>query len=261
MKHLTKWAPPEGGGAPLLTMPNVPTPLHGCAPRTVMGAAEWNKMRKACYEEHDETCEICGQKLGSKRGGDLPLHNAHEAYELDYETYTSTFKRLICVCPQCHACIHSGRAITCYLNHVPLYDKTYMLGLAEHAFQLVHKWNTLHPEDEPLRLYDTYLDWVKEPTLKAAMEELIKEYDIELYTIPDKSRWDNAFDKWRMVYNGEEHPSLFKTRADWEATMAKRNRQDDSGAPLFVGKEFDTLRAMAEELNSDGDRSNIGLTQ
>lgn len=243
-RKTTKWTPPKGGGAPLLTMPTIPTPCHGLAPREVMGRTAWDSMRKACYEEHGDICEICGQKLGSKRGGDLPLHNAHECYELDYQNYTMTFRRLICVDPSCHQAIHSGRALTCYLNHMPLYDKEYMLRLAEHVFQLVHNWNKLHPDDEPLRLYETYLDWMAEPTLTASMEELVRKYEIEFYSIPNRKIWDNAFDEWKLVYDGTEYYGLYKDRADWEQQMAKRNRQDDSGPPLFDGEEFDKLKAM-----------------
>lgn len=247
MKHITKWVPPEGGGAPLLTMPNVPTPMHNCAPRVVMECKKWDEMRKACYEEHNDICEICGQKLGGKRGGELPLHNAHECYELDYNAHMMKFARLICVCPQCHQAIHSGRAFSCYTNHVPLYDKTYMLNLAEHAFELVHKWNKLHPDDEPLRLYDTFLSWVNEPTLHARMEELISQYDIHFYTIPNKAEWDNAFSEWKLVYNGAEYFGLYQNRAEWERAMSKRNRQDDTGPPLFDGDVFDKLRKMKKE--------------
>lgn len=204
-------------------------------------------MRKACYEEHHDVCEICGQRLTGKRGLELPLHNAHECYELDYENYIMEFKRLVCCCPTCHACIHSGRTLTNYLNHIPLYDQEYMYGLAKHAFGLVHNWNKLHPDDEPLQLYRTFKDWVAEPTLHHGIKMLVIDYHIGFYEIPNRAEWDNAFDKWRMIYDGEEYPSLFQSREEWGQTMAARDRGGDTGPPLFEGEAFSQLRAIIKK--------------
>ena len=101
MTKLTKWLVPEEGGVPLLTMPNVPHDLHGLAPRTIMGRKLWDETRFACYAEHEDTCEICGQKLAGTIKSDLPLHQCHECYEVDYEKQRCTFNRLCCLCTQC----------------------------------------------------------------------------------------------------------------------------------------------------------------
>lgn len=100
METRTSWHPPEGGGAPLLCMPTVPLPLHKLAPRTIMGEYQWGKYRKQVYEEHEDTCEICGVACGIKRG-EPNMRQAHEVYALDYNTRTSTFVRACCLCAQC----------------------------------------------------------------------------------------------------------------------------------------------------------------
>lgn len=58
-----KWVAPEEGGAPILTMPNVPHPLHNRAPRTIVGTSTWNHMRNRCYFEAGYKCEACGAKV------------------------------------------------------------------------------------------------------------------------------------------------------------------------------------------------------
>lgn len=250
MKTITKWEAPKDGGASLLTMPNVPLPLHMRAPREIMGRAEWNKLRRATYEDAGDVCEICGQKLCGSSKGDYPLHHAHELYSYDYETYTATFERCICVDPQCHSFIHSGRALTCYQNHTPLYDKEYMLNLAEHGFSLIHRWNTQHPNAEPLRVYATFLDWLAESSLHDEMEELFKRYEIEVYAAANRSDWENAWGKWKLVFEGEEYPGLFSSRKDWEKEMESKNRIGDK-VDLFSEESINIIAGVEDGLWQD----------
>ena len=68
LQYVTSWTPPSDDDLrPLIAMPNIPRPCHSLAPRTVLGATVWNKMRKECYELADDTCEICGERPEDKR--------------------------------------------------------------------------------------------------------------------------------------------------------------------------------------------------
>ena len=111
-KLVNRWTAPEHGGAPLLTMPNIPHPMHNMAPRTILGAATWNHMRNRCYFESGYQCEICGEKVATEfyengavkhqyhDDGTLPkraLH-AHELYDIDYDKGTMTFVRAVAIC-------------------------------------------------------------------------------------------------------------------------------------------------------------------
>lgn len=241
MKTVSKWLVPEGGGAPLITMPNCPKPIHSCAPRTIMSKREWDATRYACYEEHDNICEICGRQCGTKRG-ELYLHQAHECYELDYEACTSTFKRLCCICSLCHNGIHSGRAITCYRNHVPLWTKEYTLEVARNVFELVHKWNKLHDDEPPLRVWRTFVDWLSEPSLHDELSQMIKEYDIHFYTAKNADGENGTWNKWKLIYNDMEYYSPYEDIQAWQAAMDKNNKQDLARNNLFTGDEFEELR-------------------
>ena len=81
VKLVTRWDPPEGDDLrPLIAMPNLPKPTHALAPRTVLGTSTWDRIRKACYNKADDTCEICGYKPE-----DAHKRHAHEVYSIDYE--------------------------------------------------------------------------------------------------------------------------------------------------------------------------------
>lgn len=242
MKIVNEWKVPEGSGIPLLTMPNIPKPLHGdgMQPRTIVGKTEWDKMRKACYEEHDDVCEICGTKCRSTREGDLPLHQCHELFSYDFVECIAKFERLCCICYRCHMFIHSGRAITMYRNHNPWHTKDYMVDLARHGFELISKWNKLHPDEEPLRLWSTIVGWCNEPSLGNAISQMIDDYDIHFYSAPNAMGENGTWNKWKLIYDGEEYYSPYQDDRDWEVAMDKKSGIDNTS--LFVGDEFEELR-------------------
>lgn len=248
IEKVTKWIVPEGAGAPLLTMPNIPHPLHGggCQPRTIVGPSEWKKMREACYAEHNDTCEVCGQKLSAHRNTDNPIHHCHEAFDYDYKEKTLTFRRLVCICPKCHSFIHSGRAVTMYKDCVPLWTKETLLEAAEHGFKLIQQWNKQHPDQPKLKCFQTIEEWLKEPTLTEDLQKLIDQYEIEFYYVPNtdtKSNWG----KWKMVYEGQEYWSPYQSQTQWAAAMGKKQTKEiENSKNLFDPTEMDELAKLAE---------------
>ena len=178
---IDRWECPKENGPAILTMPNVPFPLHGegCQPRTIFGSRVWNFMRNYCYKQAEDTCEVCGFCPEDKR-----KRHAHELFSYDYTTQTAKFERCICLCYTCHVLgIHTGRALTMYQKGSPIFSKEALLAGAENAFKIIYDYNKAHPDDEPLRLYSTWVDYWKEPSLKQDMETLIKKYDLSLIHI------------------------------------------------------------------------------
>lgn len=91
----------------LLLMPNIPQPLHGVNPRTVLGDLWWNRERKQAYASTNRHCEACGvhgDDARPKKGLE-----AHEVYLIDYDLGTSTYFKTVPLCQMCHQFIHSGR--------------------------------------------------------------------------------------------------------------------------------------------------------
>lgn len=238
---VTKWECPDEVGVPLITMPNIPKPLHGkgCQPRTIMGSTKWDKTRKLCYFKANYKCEICGCDPAK---GDL---HSHELFSVDYlEGYTE-FKRYIALCRTCHDAIHSGRLITLYKEGNLMYPKSYVLKVVEHAFSLVHKYNKENPEAN-LRLFDTFVEYLKVPELKSEMLRLIQKYNIKFYKSPKRcAKWP----LWRMIWNGKEYKTPYATPEDWLKAMETASKNDTARKvkDRFTGGIFDEIDKIIAE--------------
>ena len=241
----TKWECPEDGGVALLTMPNLPKPMHTVAPRNIIGPTAWDKMRRLCYYKAGYKSEISGED-GSTPGS---LHG-HEGYTIDYANGTSTFVRAFAITPLEHVYfIHSGRMLTLFKRGNPLYSKAKVLEGVEHGFRLIHDWNVAHPDKPKLKVYATFLDYLKEPELENEMEELIQKYKIEFWA-EDKKRLAPWGD-WRMIFNGKEYPTPYKDQHEWEKAMefASQTDGDRQAKNPFVGGAFDEINKILKEEN------------
>lgn len=98
---------PVNANPSILLHPQIPKPMHGMAPRVVLGQAWWDKERQAAYASTNFHCEACGvPKWEAKYHQWL---EGHEIYEIDYKKGTMTYKRACPLCHYCHNYIHSGR--------------------------------------------------------------------------------------------------------------------------------------------------------
>lgn len=256
IKLVTEWHPPiqdaygEVDMRPLVAMVNLPKPLHGMAPRTLLGASTWNHMRKACYAEADYQCEICGARVGvdiEKR----QLH-AHEVYRIDYEKGESVFVRCVALCALCHlGCIHTGRACTLHRNGNPLYPKEFLLEGAEHAFKIISAYNKDHPQ-AGLRAYQTFIDYLKCEDLKGEMEMLIDKYGIRFYgeDVKKMAPWG----EWVLKIGEQEYPTPYKSEKEWKEAMEEAGKKDTarilqkSMKEKFSGKVYDDLDKILNEI-------------
>lgn len=236
IKLVDGWTPPkEKDLRPLIAMPNIPKPLHGVNPRTLLGAGTWNKMRKACYVEANDTCEICGAKPENLRH-----RHGHEVYEISYSQGTAKFVRVFCVCSLCHlACIHTGRALTLWKHDNPLYPTEFLLQGAEHAFKIISEYNKDNPKAD-LRAYSMFLEYLKHDELKEPMEKLIKKYNVKFYTeVTDMVDWGD----WKLLIGDEEYKTPYKTEKDWEEAMEEQRKKDTARMAVnrFSGEVYNEL--------------------
>lgn len=236
VKLVDGWLPPKGGDLrPLVAMPNIPKPLHGVNPRTLLGNATWNRLRKACYFNAHDTCEICGAQPENLRH-----RHGHEVYEIDYAHGTAKFVRVFCVCSLCHlACIHTGRAITLWKQNNPLYPTEFLLEGAEHAFKIIHDYNEDNPKAD-LRAYATFLEYLKHDELREPMEKLIEKYNIKFYKeVEGMVDWGD----WKLLIGTDEYPTPYKNEKDWKEAMEEKSKQDTARMAVnaFQGKAYDEL--------------------
>lgn len=91
----------------LLLGPNVPSPLHGVAPRTILGPKWWNETRQAAYRSTNFHCLACGvhKCLAEYR----KWLEGHEVYRINYRLGRATYIRTVPLCHLCHNYIHDGR--------------------------------------------------------------------------------------------------------------------------------------------------------
>lgn len=232
-----EWNCPEGTGVPILVMPNIPRALHGkgLQPRTVYGKTTWDFMRKRAYYNANYKCEICGCE--PERG---KLHS-HELFSYDYRKQEGVFERCVAICADCHNFIHSGRLLSMFNRGNPLYPKSYILKVAEHGLKLVHEYNKEHPDDEK-RVYDTWLNYLRNTEIKDEMIKLFEKYETKFYTdnTPSKLRWKG----WHVIIGNKRINSPYKKQSDWEQAMLQMAIQDNirqaEEAP-FKGKVFDDI--------------------
>ena len=69
--------------------------------REVLSRAEWDRIRKHAYAEHENKCAICGYS------GRL---NCHEIWEYDDVEHIQKLTGFIALCDLCHHVKHMGRA-------------------------------------------------------------------------------------------------------------------------------------------------------
>lgn len=246
VKKKLKWSCPKTGGAPLLTMPNIPKPMHGLAPRIIMGEAAWTKVRKKAYFDAGYRSEISG-KLCAEPGS---LH-AHEVYDINYKTGLCTFKRVCAITPQEHVYfIHSGRMLTLWKGKNPMYTTEKVLAGVENGFKLIYEWNKTHKQK--LRVYSTFLDYLSHEELRPSMEALIKKYEIEFWE-EDKSKLCKWKD-WKLIIQHDDgtedkYPTPYAGPEEWEEAMKIVNKNDtirQMNSP-FVGGAFDEIDNLLKE--------------
>ena len=93
----------------LLLSSNIPQPLHGVAPRVVLGKKWWDKTRQAAYASTNYHCEACGVHKYKARG---PKHlEGHELYRINYSKGNMSYVRTAPLCHFCHQYIHDGRLL------------------------------------------------------------------------------------------------------------------------------------------------------
>jgi hypothetical protein len=243
-KLVDKWVAPEEGGAPILTMPNIPHPLHGKGyqPRTVLGASTWNHMRNRCYYEAGYKCEICGAKVKTEYNDDGTIKHkyhsdgtilkrqlhSHELFNIDYNKGEAHFVRCIAACERCHVrFIHSGRMLTLFKNGDPLMTASRVIDGIEAGFKQIKEWNDNHRGEEKLRVYYSIIDYVSNPIIGDKVKELIDKYDIEFY-LPDGEKYrmgKPVWGEWSVFICNKEYKSKYQSQKDWEKAMEENNKE------------------------------------
>ena len=107
---------PKFNDANILHCPRVPKPLWGVNPRTILTQIDkgwWDRTRQRIYAANNYHCQCCGVHKTEQKGFPKNL-DAHEYYDINYQTGEVRLKMIVCLCKYCHAFIHFGRLTELY---------------------------------------------------------------------------------------------------------------------------------------------------
>jgi hypothetical protein len=174
----------------VLLCPNVPAPMHGVAPRVIMGPKWWDETRRAAYRSTSFHCLACGVWKGAAKGH--RWLEGHELYEVDYAAGTMTYVETVPLCHYCHCYVHDGR-MTAELERGRMRPQKFRAVLA-HGDAVLAAAGLRRPT------HGERDDAIKQAIMNGRVAE-----------------WG----KWRLVLNGKKHPPRFKTKEAWEKAYAR----------------------------------------
>ena len=174
----------------VLLCPNVPKPMHGMAPRVVLGGKWWNATRQKAYKTTAFHCVACGIHKSKARG--KHWLEGHELYDIDYKKGLMTYLETIPLCHFCHNYIHDGRMLS-LMQKGKFHSGKYKL-IIQHGDKVL--WN----ED------------LKKLTHKEREEEFL---DMSLNN--QVAEWSS----WRLVIGKKKYEPKFKTEYQWRQAFKK----------------------------------------
>lgn len=98
-----KWHDRGSPAVPVLLPDMLPSTTWEANLRHMLSDAEWNRLRKFCYQAAGNTCIACGSR------GE-PHIEAHESWRFDEATGVQKLRGLLALCPTCHKAKHLGYA-------------------------------------------------------------------------------------------------------------------------------------------------------
>lgn len=161
----------------ILCSGRIPKPLHGLAPRVILGQSWWNKTRKAAYASTNYHCLACG--VHKSKAQSRQWLEGHELYDIDFVAGVSVYLRTVPLCHYCHNYIHEGR-LEYLLERGKIHHAKYV-AIIQHGDALLkrHKLKRIRYEG-PMADWDDWvliIDGVEYPSLYRSEEHYNKVMD------------------------------------------------------------------------------------
>lgn len=133
-------------------------------------------------------------------------------------------------------------------------SKEGLLEGAENVFKLVYEYNKGRPEKKKLRVYSTFLEYLKQEDLHDQIKEMLDKYEIKFYEENTKvmAHWH----EWKLIIGEKEYPTPYKTEEDWEKAMEVQANRDTAriaqkeADQRFSGAVYDELQKVLDESNN-----------
>ena len=91
----------------ILQHPQIPAPISGINPRSVLGQSWWDDTRRDAYSANNYFCHACGGSPDDDPFSDYL--EAHECYDIDWKECLASYSGTVALCTTCHNFIHAGR--------------------------------------------------------------------------------------------------------------------------------------------------------
>lgn len=195
----------------LLTHPNIPKPLHGLAPREILGREWWDQERRKAYAKHGHHCWACGIHKQDAR-----YHRwleAHESYDINYLAGRMEMTEIVALCHSCHNFIHTGRMTALWQRG--LFDTRKATHILQHGFKIL-KTAGLSPFYISAELYAQILQAQRHPLA----EEAFKRAAILKEKFDDQTGPVAPWQQWHLNLLGSSHPTRFQNEQEWAAHYA-----------------------------------------
>lgn len=178
----------------LLSQSNIPKPLHGVNPRTIMGKSEWDNFRIGVYASTGYHCAACGVHQS-----DAMFHKwleAHEDYQIDHNKGKITVRGVEPLCHACHSFIHSGFLFVQLQKGIKSRDDAKLI--------LRHGFGVLNSAKLPAFV------GLKNVVLASGYKDIWQGEWLH----PQRS--NVAWSDWRMVWKGKEYKPLLTSLDEWK---------------------------------------------
>lgn len=196
----------------LLCHPNIPKPLHGVAPRVVMGKKWWDEKRQAAYAKNNQHCWACGTHKSEALI--RQWLEAHEAYSIDYAKGIVELHEIVALCHCCHNFIHSGR----------LWALLKRAEIRVSLFEMVMQRGLRVLEDAGLTpWWGTLMNWLQ-------FDQRLPDwgaFDQVAHLIPENELECATWSSWRLVIDGQAFPPEHETFLAWQEHYQEHEKEVD----------------------------------
>ena len=190
----------------ILCQPNLPLPLHGVNPRSILGQGWWRKARIEAISRMGGLCEACGSGPEKESHKGRPWLEGHEIYKFSYSTGRLVFHGVTPLCHYCHNFIHSGR-----LGCIAGEEKTWqeVREILEHGFRVISAANAnlVARGDKPtMKVFPGSIDLARHKNVRA------RTFGAVAYAIPETTiKWED----WRMEISGNLYGPVRASKSEW----------------------------------------------
>lgn len=196
----------------ILIHPQIPRPLHGLNPRTLLGQKWWDSQRWTAYQSLQNRCWACG--VQAERGKYVQRLEAHECYDINYEKGQARLREVAALCHACHNFIHSERLWWQWKQKKIPNAKIY--EVLQHGIEVL-AGHLMSPQEATLQLVQS---------LPEQQRLKIPKY---MWRSPVKTgKYSEVpWGEWRLIIDGKEYRSLWLDEAAWRQHYLNGEAEDD----------------------------------